>query len=335
MIRRASRETNLGAGEPEGLAALRPALDRLRARLPAAPLTRFAPAPTGRLHLGHVANALVVWGVAGALGGRVLLRIEDHDRQRCRPEYERELLDDLDWLGFAPDAFPTAAYRAGRCDGRQSDRDAAHRAAADALAARGLLYACACSRREIGGAMAEAASGEGAELRYPGTCRERGVPLDAPDVAWRVRLPDGEERFDDALLGPQRQTPGKQCGDVAVRDRRGNWTYQLAVTVDDRDQEVSLVIRGQDLLASTGRQLQLARLLGRDAPPVYLHHGLLRKPSGRKLSKADGDSGVRALRTAGWAAADVIGAAAHRLGLLATAQPVPARAAPELLGGAR
>ncbi len=303
-------------------------------RLPERPLTRFAPAPTGHLHLGHVANALVVWGVAGALGGRVLLRVEDHDRQRCRREYEQALLDDLDWLGFAADLFPTAAYRTGPCPGRQSDRDAAYHAAASALAARGLLYACACSRRAIGSRAAEVASGGGAERRYPGTCRARAVPLDAPDLTWRVHLPEGDEHFDDALLGPQRQTPASQCGDLAVRDRHGNWTYQFAVTVDDCEQDVALVIRGQDLLASTGRQLQLARLLGREAPPVYLHHGLLRKATGRKLSKADGDSGVRALRAAGWSAGEVIGAAAEQLGLLARARPVPAHAAAALLAGA-
>lgn len=307
---------------------MRPALDRLRARLPAPPVTRFAPAPTGFLHLGHVANAIAVWGVAGALGGRVLLRIEDHDRQRCRPEYEQALLDDLDWLGFAPDVFPTAAYRAGRCGGRQSDDDRAYQEAAAALAARGLLYACSCSRREIEGT-SSGRSRPDAELRYPGTCRERGLPLEG-DVTWRVRLPDAEERFEDALLGPQRQTPSARCGDPAVRDRHGNWTYQLAVVVDDRRQDVSLVIRGQDLLASTGRQIQLARLLGRDVPPVYLHHGLLWKARGRKLSKADGDSGVRALRAAGWTAERLVGLAAHRLGLVSGPRPLPAHAVAEL-----
>jgi glutamyl-Q tRNA(Asp) synthetase len=313
----------------EGFAApVRPALDRLRARLPAPPLTRFAPAPTGFLHLGHVANALVVWGVAGALGGRVLLRIEDHDRQRCRPEYEQALLDDLDWLGFAPDLFPTAAYRAGRCEGRQSDRDAAYREAMVALGTAGLLYGCACSRREI----EESGAPGGDRLRYPGTCRDRGLPL-ADGLTWRVRLPDGETRFDDALLGPQRQTPAAQCGDLAIRDRHGNWTYQLAVTVDDLCQDVSLVIRGQDLLASTARQILLARLLGRDDPPAYLHHGLLWKAPARKLSKADGDTGVRALRAAGWSAERVVGEAAHRLGLLPAPAPTPAGAAGALVAG--
>lgn len=275
-----------------------------------------------------MANALVVWGVAGALGGRVLLRIEDHDRQRCRPEWEEALLDDLDWLGFVPDVFPSAAYRAGPCDGRQSDREAVYRAAAAELAARGLVYACACSRRTIEQA-APAPGGAEAELRYPGTCREAGLPLDGP-VTWRLRLAEVEERFEDARLGWQRQTPAAQCGDLAIRDRHGNWTYQFAVTVDDLRQGVSLVIRGRDLLASTGRQIQLARLLGRDAPPVYLHHELILKSGGRKLSKADGDSGVRALRAAGWSAPDVIGLAAHGLGLLPRPRPVPAKAAAAL-----
>jgi glutamyl-tRNA synthetase/glutamyl-Q tRNA(Asp) synthetase len=306
-------------------------VDRLRARLAAPPVTRFAPAPTGFLHLGHVANARAGWGVAGALGGRVVLRVEDHDRQRCRPEYERALLDDLDWLGFAPDVFPTAAYRAGRCDGRQSDRDAAYREAVAALTARDLVYACACSRREIEADAPDAAAG--AELRYPGTCRERGLAL-ADGVTWRVRLPEGEECFDDARLGPQRQTPVAQCGDLAIRDRRGNWTYQLAVVVDDAHQGVSIVVRGEDLLASTGRQIQLARLLGRDVPPVYLHHGLLWKASARKLSKADGDSGVRELRAAGWSPERVVGEAAHRLGLLPAPRPAAARDAATLLTGA-
>ena len=138
------------ADMPSGRATLR--VDRL----PAAPLTRFAPAPTGHLHLGHVVNALYVWGVARAMGGRVLLRVEDHDRQRCRPEYEASMLDDLDWLGLSPDVYPTAAFRVGRCDGRQSDRDAIYRAAIADLASRGLVYACRCTRRPLWRASASA-----------------------------------------------------------------------------------------------------------------------------------------------------------------------------------
>lgn len=284
----------------------------LATSVPSGALTRFAPAPTGALHLGHVVNALFVWGLARAAGGRVLLRVEDHDRQRCRPDHEAALLDDLDWLGFAPDIFPTDAFRAGRCDGRQSDREAVHRRALESLHAAGLVYACACTRREI-----ETAAGEapGSELRYPGTCRDRGFPLDDRH-GWRVRLPDDVVSFVDGRHGPTTQRPSAQCGDLLARDRLGNWTYQFAVTVDDMAQGVTLVVRGDDLFASTGRQILLARLLGRAEPPSFVHHPLVMKSPAQKLSKSDGDTGVADLRRAGWSAARVRGYAAFRAGLV-------------------
>lgn len=257
-------------------------------------LTRFAPAPTGYLHLGHVLNAKWVWGLARRHGARVLLRIEDHDRERCRPEYEHAILDDLDWLGFVPDLFPTDAFRAGRCESRQSDRNPIYEEAARELESRGLLYGCACSRQEI------AASGDdaGVELRYPGTCRDRGLPLE-PGVAWRLRLDPGVEAFDDVICGPQRQDPSAQCGDVVIRDRLGNWTYQFVVSVDDFRQGVDLVVRGRDLLPSTGRQIRIARLLGRRTPATFAHHELVMKSPTQKLSKSDGDTGIGELRRAG------------------------------------
>ncbi|MGD9906120.1 MAG: glutamate--tRNA ligase family protein [Vicinamibacterales bacterium] len=285
-------------------------------RVPAAPLTRFAPAPTGHLHLGHVVNAIVVWGVARARGGRVLLRIEDHDRQRCRPEYETSILDDLDWLGLAPDVHPTAGFRAGRSAGRQSDREAVYRGALADLASRGLVYACRCTRREI-----EAAGGDGDQRRYPGTCRTLGLPLE-DGVGWRLVVEPGEERFDDVVHGPLRQDPSAQCGDLLLRDRLGNWTYQFAVTVDDTLQRVDLVVRGDDLVASTGRQIRLARLLGRVTPPVFLHHPLVMKSATQKLSKSDGDTAVRDLRAAGWTPPQVLAAAAHAVGLVPTLREI-------------
>jgi glutamyl-tRNA synthetase/glutamyl-Q tRNA(Asp) synthetase len=256
-------------------------------------LTRFAPAPTGWLHLGHVLNAEYVWRTARERGGRVLLRIEDHDRERCRPEYERGILDDLDWLGCTPDVFPTNAFRSGRCDGRQSDRERVYREAVDQLRRQGLVYACDCTRRQIASETPAAT-----ELRYPGTCRDRGLPL-IDGVGWRVRMESRVERFVDERLGPQEQHPHEQCGDVLIRDRLNNWTYQFCVVVDDLRQGIDLVIRGEDLLASTGRQIALARLLGRVAPPRFLHHELLMKAPGQKLSKSDGDTAVRDLRARG------------------------------------
>jgi glutamyl-tRNA synthetase/glutamyl-Q tRNA(Asp) synthetase len=257
-------------------------------------LTRFAPAPTGWLHLGHVLNAEYVWNTAHARGARVLLRIEDHDRERCRPDYERGILDDLDWLGYTPDVFPTHAFRAGRCEGRQSDREAVYRGALEELRRLGLVYACDCTRRQI----ASANTGD-TEQRYPGTCREKNLPL-RDGLGWRVRLDSRVERFADERLGPQVQDPSAQCGDVLLRDRHGNWTYQFCVSVDDLRQGIDLVIRGEDLLQSTGRQITLARLLGRDRPPAFLHHELIMKAPGQKLSKSDGDTAVRELRERGF-----------------------------------
>ncbi len=128
-------------------------------------------------------------------------------------------------------------------------------------------------------------------------------------------MEEGEERFDDGMLGPQGQNPARQCGDLLLKDRHGNWTYQFAVTVDDLDQRIDLVIRGQDLLESTGRQIRLARMLGRVAPATYLHHPLIRHDTGTKLSKANRDTGIRDLRAAGFSPAAVLGQAAHRAGL--------------------
>ncbi|HMS02233.1 MAG TPA: glutamate--tRNA ligase family protein [Gemmatimonadaceae bacterium] len=300
----------------------RPTGASLGSRLPAPGWrTRFAPAPTGYLHLGHLVNAIHVWGIARAFGGRVLLRLEDHDRSRCRPEYEQALLDDLDWFGFVPDEAPTSAFRAGPTPHRQSDNTAAYERALDALSQRGVVYPCVCSRRDI--LQVTGPVPAGVEARYPGTCR---VAPASPSLthARRVALPERIVHFDDLRLGAQTQHPSRECGDVLVRDRDGNWTYQFAVVVDDRDQGIDVVIRGEDLLASTGRQLLLAELLGRASPPRFLHHPLLVHTDGRKLSKAAADTGLRALRAAGASAASLIGLAAHRAGLLEAPRPLSA-----------
>jgi glutamyl/glutaminyl-tRNA synthetase len=268
-------------------------------------ITRFAPAPTGLLHLGHVLNAVLVWEAARARDGQVLFRIEDHDRERSRPKFESAILDDLDWLGFQPDIFPTDAFRAGRCEGRQSDRETVYLDAVGILERKGLIYGCDCTRKAIA---AGNDAPESAELRYNNRCRDRGLPLDEA-IGWRVRMDDDDETFDDLRLGRQSQNPAAQCGDLLIRDRIGNWTYQFAVTVDDWRQHIDLIVRGVDLLASTGRQIRLARLLGRATPPAFLHHPLIMKSPTQKLSKSDGDTGVRDLRARGWTPARVIEAA--------------------------
>ncbi len=297
-------------------------LDRVRARVAPGALTRFAPAPTGRLHLGHLVNAVWVWGIARALGARVLLRVEDHDRSRCRPEYEAGLIEDLEWLGLEPDAGMDPLCR-------QSERGPAYEAELRRLHGRGLAYGCRCSRRDIAAAAGDAPD---PGIPYPGTCRWLGLPLD-PGLGVRIPMDPGAEAFEDLRLGPRVQEPASQCGDVLARDRLGNWTYQFCVVVDDRDQGVDLVIRGEDLLGSTGRQLRLARLIGRPAPPRFLHHPLILRPDGSKLSKANRDTGLRDLRAAGHAPESLLGEAAVLSGLLGRPRPLRAVDLPSLFAG--
>ncbi|HXW97268.1 MAG TPA: glutamate--tRNA ligase family protein [Gemmatimonadales bacterium] len=281
--------------------------------------TRFAPAPTGYLHLGHVANALYVWGATLSRGAEVLFRVEDHDRQRCRAVYEQALLEDLDWLGLVPDLGTTAEFRSGPSPFRQSDNSEVYAAHVELLRTYGHhVYACDCSRSTQGGA----AVPEGGVTRpYDGRCRSRNL-APGPGRGLRVVIEAGDEVFEDLRLGPQVQSPAEQCGDLLLRDRLGNWTYQFAVVVDDLRQAIDLVIRGEDLLDSTGRQLRLARMLGRRKMPLFLHHPLIRKPSGEKLSKASRDTSVRALRAAGKSPEDLFGQALFALGLLPLARPV-------------
>lgn len=246
-------------------------------------------------------NALHVWKAAHDRDGRVLLRIEDHDRQRSRPEYEAAILEDLAWLGFSHDG-PLV---------RQSERDAQYRKALQPLIDRELVYGCKCTRAELASGAGTPSTSlrarreSGVELRYLNTCRDRDIPL-TDDVGWRLRIDPGTEAFFDEIVGPQVQEPASQCGDLLLRDRLGNWTYQFAVTVDDHLQKITDVVRGIDLLPSTGRQIRLARLLGRTTMPRFAHHGLVMKSATEKLSKSDGDTGIRDLRAAGWSADAVL-----------------------------
>jgi glutamyl-tRNA synthetase/glutamyl-Q tRNA(Asp) synthetase len=291
------------------------------AGLPRSPVTRFAPSPTGYLHLGHVANAVWTWGIARAAGGRVLVRIEDHDSSRCRPEYERAILEDLEWLGLEADGERRAF--------RQSDQHRGYGRAVLRLGRQSKIYACRCSRADIARRLQADGMEAWDELRYPGTCRDlRLAPTEG--VGLRMMLGSEAVAFPDLLLGPQRQMPAEQCGDLLLRDAAGNWTYQFCVAVDDTRQGVNLVIRGEDLLASTGRQIMLSRMLGRVEPPAYLHHPLLRDEAGIKLSKRDGATGLRELREAGRRPEEVLGRAAFLTGLQPAPSPVTADRLAEL-----
>ncbi len=292
-------------------------------KLPARPTTRFAPSPTGPLHIGHVANAVWTWGVAQATGGRVILRLEDHDRSRCRPEHEASIHEDLRWLGLKPDAGSAATFLGGRSAYRQSDNPERYQRALDQVRGVASVFYCECSRKAIARTLGASAFGEGEELRYPGTCRSKGLlPLAGRGI--RVVLPEEEVIWSDVMLGRIAQRPAQQCGDLLLRDPLGSWTYQFAVVVDDWEQQVDLVIRGDDLFASTGRQILLARMLGRATPPAFLHHRLIRDDAGAKLSKRDGAPALATLRAAGKTPEEVLGLAAHLTGLQGTEAPIPA-----------
>ena len=246
--------------------------------------------------------------MASREGGRVLLRIEDHDRTRSRPEYDAALLEDLEWLGFQPDEGPV----------RQSDEDGPYRTALERLRGAGLVYGCDCSRTTF----------ERWEQQHgrpwdgpgcPGECQGREVA----GPVLRVILGAGLERWPDGLVGPCADEIAS-AGDPPIRDRDGQWTYLFAVVVDDLRQGIDLVIRGQDLLASTPSQIRLGTLLGRARPAIFAHHPLIRRADGAKLSKASRDTSVRELRAAGRTAPELIGEAAAAVGLLDVARAVAA-----------
>lgn len=235
------------------------------------PVGRFAPTPSGPLHVGSLVAALGSWLDARARGGRWLLRIEDLDAPRTVPGAADAILADLERLGLLWDDGVMV----------QSRRGEAYRAAFERLKAAGLVYGCACSRREIADSSLQRARDGG--LRYPGTCRN-GLAEGRQALAWRLRTAPGEVCFDDALQGHVCEDIARDVGDFVLLRGDGVWTYQLAVVVDDAEQGVSEVVRGADLLDSTPRQIYLQRLLG-CPQPAYLHLPVVTNAAGEKLSK--------------------------------------------------
>jgi len=249
----------------------------MKASLPAY-TGRFAPSPTGPLHAGSLVAALASWLDARAHGGRWLVRIEDVDAPRCVPGADETLLQQLATCGLVSDEVPLW----------QSRRHELYQRALDDLVARGLAYPCACSRSDIAEALA--ARGQSrprhGERVYPGTCREglRGRPA----RAWRFRLPPvSHVTWTDRRLGPQAQDVAAEVGDFVLRRADGLYAYQLAVVVDDADQGITHVVRGEDLADNTPRQILLQRALGLPTP-VYLHTPLVLAADGQKLSKQNG-----------------------------------------------
>lgn len=235
---------------------------------------RFAPSPTGALHAGSLVAALASWLDARAHGGLWRVRIEDIDAPRVVPGSVEDILATLRALGLVWDGEPMV----------QSARGAAYQAALDALTAHGRVYPCACSRKEI--ADSRLARGLPLGQVYPGTCRY-GLPIGRAPRAWRFRVPPGVVVFEDRCMGRIAQDVEAETGDFVLKRADGFWAYQLAVVVDDAAQGVTDVVRGADLVDSTGRQILLQRALGL-ATPRYLHVPVVAAADGQKLSKQTG-----------------------------------------------
>jgi glutamyl-Q tRNA(Asp) synthetase len=275
-------------------------------------VTRFAPSPTGYLHLGHVRSALEGWRAARCYGGRFLLRLEDIDRTRCRAKYAAAIIEDLAWLGIDWDG-PVR---------KQSEHFDDYRRALDRLNELGVLYPCFCTRREIQAEIARAGGAPHGDAgpRYPGTCRR----LSAEEAAAKLRSgKDYALRLDlaraVALTGPldwlegecSRQVEAALLGDVVLARKEFPASYHLAVTVDDAIQGVTLVTRGEDLVIATHIHRVLQALLGLPAPR-YRHHALLTDAVGRRLAKRDGAPTIRSMRQQGLSPAEIIALAEAR-----------------------
>ena len=285
---------------------------------------RFAPSPTGYLHEGHLLSALYVWAASHKWQLKVHLRIEDHDRGRARDEYIQSIYEDLAWFGFKWDSQSI-----------QSKRGEVYLKALETLEKQGLVYPCYCSRKQL---EEENPKSETGEIVYRGKCflqtsswRATTRHLDSGSVAGmtcstennvphnlRVIIPDKVIEWHDLRLGDFRENPKEQCGDFPIRDRDGQWTYQFAVCVDDIDEGITHVVRGEDIRSSTARQIALMRLLGRNEPPVYLHHPLIVDPAGKKLSKREMAHSLRQDRTAGATAEELLGRVCFKAGITAS-----------------
>ena len=284
---------------------------------------RFAPSPSGRLHLGNLACSLLAWLSAKSQGGRIVLRIEDLDAERCPRVYADLLEQDLAWLGLTWDEGGStggahAPYYQSECGDiyTQSYRK---------LEQRGLVYPCFCSRSQLHAASAPHTSD--GNVIYPGTCRgltpeEIAEKRKKKAPAYRLMVPDEEITFTDGCMGTHTENLLRDCGDFYLRRADGVFAYQLAVSVDDLDMGITRVVRARDLLDSTPRQIWLMETLGGKAPE-YAHAPLLVAPDGRKLSKREGDLNMEALRQK-YTPEQLTGMLAKLAGLRPTDAPVTA-----------
>lgn len=287
---------------------------------------RFAPSPSGRMHLGNIFSALIAWLSVRSQNGRMVLRIEDLDPRCADPKRAAQILDDLRWLGLDWDEGPVC----------QHDRLDLYREAADRLSDAGLTYPCFCSRAELHAASAPHAS-DGAPV-YAGTCR--GLTPEQVEekrrirpAALRLRVPEvddpaGTIGFTDRVFGPQTEAPATECGDFLIQRSDGVFAYQLVVVVDDAEMGVTEVVRGRDLLSSVPRQMYLQRLLGYPQPD-YAHVPMLVAPDGRRLSKRERDCDMGELKRVFGTPERLLGRLAGASGLAPDAAP---RSAEQLIG---
>ena len=280
---------------------------------------RYAPSPSGRMHLGNLMCCLLAWLSAKSKGGQVLLRIEDLDTQRCPRAYADAIIDDLVWLGLAADGPEPPIY--------QSERSAIYQQYFDELTRRGLVYPCFCSRSQLHAASAPHRSD--GQVVYAGTCRgltpaEIAARTKTRAPAWRVQVPDEVIAFEDGHMGHYAENLARDCGDFYLRRADGVFAYQLAVVVDDALMGVTEVTRGSDLLTSTPRQIYLQHLLGFHTPD-YCHVPLLCAPDGRRLSKRESDLTLQSLREHGVRPEKIVGRLACAAGLIDRPEPISAR----------
>lgn len=282
---------------------------------------RFAPSPSGRIHLGNLFCCLLAWISARQKQGRVILRIEDLDTARCPRRYAAQMEEDLKWLGLNWDEGPGVGGSAGPY--YQSERSELYQAALERLMEKQLVYPCFCTRAELHAASAP--HREDGQVIYPGNCRNL-TPLQAAhraresgrNPALRLRVPEREMAFTDGHMGFYRENLARDCGDFLLRRSDGMFAYQLAVVVDDAAMGISEVVRGADLLSSTPRQLLLYELLDLPAPSFY-HIPLLLAWDGHRLSKRNADMGLESLQGR-YTAEEIVGKLAYLAGLNPTAQ---------------
>ena len=271
---------------------------------------RFAPTPSGRMHLGNVFAALIAWLSVRSRNGELVLRMEDLDTQRTSSDFAQVLRDDLRWLGLHWDV-ETAP---------QSQRSDVYDRYFEKMMDMGLLYPCYCTRSQLHSVNAPHLS-DGTYV-YPGTCRNLQTPPPGRKPAWRVKVPDREWFVRDLVQGDYTLNLATGCGDMVVRRADGVYVYQLAVTVDDGEAGVTEVVRGMDLLSSAPRQMYLQELLG-FRHPTYGHVPMLLAPDGRRLSKRDRDLDLGELRKR-MTAEELIGHLAFAAGLIETDFPISA-----------